>query len=37
MGFHSPQETMKTLANAIDYARQSQLAAEMVMKTIAAK
>jgi len=37
MGFHSPQETMKTLANAIDYARQSQLAAEMVMKNMAVK
>lgn len=34
MGFHSPQETMKTLANAIDFARQSQLAAEMVIKQL---
>jgi len=37
MGFHSPQETMKTLANAIDYARRSQLEAERVMKNIAVK
>ncbi|HAX49246.1 MAG TPA: ammonia-forming cytochrome c nitrite reductase subunit c552, partial [Bacteroidetes bacterium] len=37
MGFHSPQETMKTLGNAIDYARQSQLAAERLMKNVAVK
>jgi nitrite reductase (cytochrome c-552) len=37
MGFHSPQETLKTLGNAIDYARQSQLAAEKLMKNVAAK
>ncbi len=37
MGFHSPQETMKTLANAIDYARRSQLEAEMLLKSIAGK
>jgi nitrite reductase (cytochrome c-552) len=37
MGFHSPQETMKTLANAIDFARQSQLEAEMITKSMAVK
>jgi len=26
MGFHAPQETAKTLAEAIDFARQGQLA-----------
>jgi nitrite reductase (cytochrome c-552) len=28
MGFHSPQETMRVLGDAVDFARQSQLAAE---------
>lgn len=37
MGFHSPQETLKTLSNAIDYARQSQIAAERLMKNLAVK
>ena len=37
MGFHSPQETLKTLGAAIDYARQSQLAAERLMKSVASK
>lgn len=37
MGFHLPQETMRTLANAIDYARQSQLEAERVMSTATRK
>lgn len=37
MGFHSPQETLKTLANAIDYARQSQLEAERLMRSIVVK
>ena len=30
MGFHAPQETARVLAEAIDYARQGQLAARMV-------
>jgi nitrite reductase (cytochrome c-552) len=34
MGFHSPQETMRTLANAIDYARQSQFEAERLTKQL---
>lgn len=37
MGFHSPQETLKTLGAAIDYARQSQLEAERLLKNVAAK
>jgi nitrite reductase (cytochrome c-552) len=37
MGFHSPQETLKTLSNAIDYARQSQLEAERLIKSTAVK
>lgn len=37
MGFHSPQESVKVLADAINFARQSQLAAEMLMKSIAVK
>jgi nitrite reductase (cytochrome c-552) len=37
MGFHSPQETLKTLSVAIDYARQSQLEAERLIKTLALK
>lgn len=37
MGFHSPQETIKTLSAAIDYARQSQLEAERQLKNLAAK
>src|SRR4030095_213423 len=32
MGFHSPGESLKTLSAAIDYARQSQLEAERLMK-----
>lgn len=32
MGFHSPQETLKTLADAINYARQSQMEAELLVK-----
>lgn len=35
MGFHSPEETLKTLSNAIDYARQSQLEAERLIKSMA--
>ncbi len=31
-GFHSPQEAARILANAIDYARQAQLAAQRVTK-----
>jgi nitrite reductase (cytochrome c-552) len=31
-GFHSPQESARILADAIDYARQSQLAADKVRK-----
>lgn len=34
MGFHSPGEALKTLSAAIDYARQSQLEAERLMKSI---
>jgi nitrite reductase (cytochrome c-552) len=30
MGFHAPQETARVLAEAIDYARQGQLAAQAV-------
>jgi nitrite reductase (cytochrome c-552) len=30
MGFHAPQETARVLAEAIDYARQGQLAARML-------
>jgi nitrite reductase (cytochrome c-552) len=30
MGFHAPQETARVLAEAIDYARQGQLAAKAV-------
>lgn len=37
MGFHSPQETLKTLGAAIDYARQSQLEAERLVKSVASK
>ena len=37
MGFHSPQETLKTLSNAIDYARQSQLEAERLLRNITMK
>ncbi|MCI0448644.1 MAG: ammonia-forming cytochrome c nitrite reductase subunit c552 [Chlorobi bacterium] len=37
MGFHSPQETLKTLSNAIDYARQSQLEAERWLRNITMK
>jgi nitrite reductase (cytochrome c-552) len=37
MGFHSPQETLKTLSNAIDYARQSQLEAERLLRKITMK
>lgn len=37
MGFHSPQESLKVLSNAIDYARQSQLAAERLLKSVAQK
>jgi nitrite reductase (cytochrome c-552) len=31
MGFHAPQETARVLAEAIDYARQGQLAAKVLM------
>ena len=31
MGFHAPQETARVLAEAIDYARQGQLAARMLV------
>ena len=31
-GFHSPQEAARILANAIDYARQAQLAAEKLTR-----
>lgn len=37
MGFHSPEETLKTLSNAIDYARQAQIEAERLMKSVAVK
>jgi nitrite reductase (cytochrome c-552) len=33
-GFHSPQEAARVLANAIDFARQSQLSATEVLNTI---
>jgi len=33
MGFHAPQETARVLAEAIDYARQGQLAARQLMVT----
>ena len=31
MGFHAPQETARVLAEAIDYARQGQLAARALV------
>jgi len=34
MGFHSPQESVRILADAIDYARQSQLEAERLLSKI---
>ena len=36
MGFHAPQETARVLAEAIDYARQGQLAASMLSTAAAA-
>ena len=33
MGFHAPQETARVLAEAIDYARQGQLAATPLATT----
>jgi len=35
MGFHSPQETLRVLSDAINYARLSQLEAERITKGIA--
>jgi nitrite reductase (cytochrome c-552) len=37
MGFHSPQESVRILADAIDYARQSQIEAEGLLKNISSK
>lgn len=37
MGFHSPQETLRTLSNAIDFARLAQLEAERISKNITMK
>lgn len=36
-GFHSPQESARVLANAIDYARQAQIEAERVARSKSAK
>lgn len=37
MGFHSPQESLRILGSAVDYARQSQIEAERLLKSVVQK